>query len=260
MLPCNTAVETVQGVRPLSAPNLPVSPVSCCCVQAGVYAAALQDLGVRTLSPAPCGSLPPEERSHADQAVCAAGGGVIFAEPGQRALKEPLTALGYRVVFGNAPGGVYPKNVTYNAAVFGELALARFDCVLPALRLFLEESGKTPVNVRQGYAKCALCAVSEKAFITEDRGMAAVLRGMGRDVLLISPGDVALSEAHYGFFGGASGLIAPDRLAVTGSLSFHRDGEAIRAFLKKHGVRAVELTNGKITDIGGVLPLTEEIT
>ena len=59
-------------------------------------------------------------------------------------------------------------------------------------------------------------------------------------------------------FGGAAGKLAPDLLAVNGSLKTHRDGESITAFLLRFGVRPLELHDGRITDVGGILPLTEE--
>ena len=89
-------------------------------------------------------------------------------------------------------------------------------------------------------------------------GIAAALQPHGFDVLPLSKGDVFLSERHYGFFGGASGKIAPETLAINGSLRTHRDGERIAAFLKKHGIEPLELHSGQIADVGGILPLTEE--
>ena len=66
------------------------------------------------------------------------------------------------------------------------------------------------------------------------------------------------TDADEVFFGGAAGLIAPDVLALNGSLRYHSDADAIRAFLKKHRITAVELFDGPIRDIGGIIPLTEE--
>ena len=102
--------------------------------------------------------------------------------------------------------------------------------------------------------------VTENAFITEDPSIAHTLEAHGKTVLRISPGDVSLSERHTGFFGGASGKIAPDKLAVTGRLARHRDGDAIRAFAAAHGVAVAELTDGPILDVGGILPLMEHET
>ena len=139
----------------------------------------------------------------------------------------------------------------------GDFALGRFDSVDAGLTTFLQTSGKELIPVKQGYAKCSLCFVTDNAFITEDPSLAAALEKRGAAVLRIAPGDIYLSERHYGFFGGASGKIAKDKLAVTGSLSLHRDGGRIRAFAETHGVEIVELTDGRITDIGGILPLKE---
>ncbi len=251
-------MEKVQIVRPIAVPNLPRGRVTLCAAQAGRYAEALGVYGVGVLSPVPCGALPPEERQHADLLLCHAGGGSVFLEPGQTALGEALSARGFEVRYGAPLGGAYPENVKYGLAVGGDFALGRWDAAEPALAADLQSGGKTPVRVRQGYAKCSLCFVTENAFITEDAAIARALVSRGKDVLPVSAGDVYLSEAHHGFFGGASGLISPDTLAVAGSLSSHRDGARIGAFLRAHGVRALELSGGRITDIGGILPLLEE--
>ena len=145
-----------------------------------------------------------------------------------------------------------------NVAVSRDFALGNFRFADPSLKAFLAQSGRRLISVRQGYAKCSVCFVAPNAVITEDAGIAAALKKEGADVLLISAGDVVLSKAHSGFFGGSAGLIAPELLAVNGRLDTHRDGEKIKTFLHKYGVRALELTDGKITDIGGILPLTEE--
>ena len=125
------------------------------------------------------------------------------------------------------------------------------------LTAFLRTTGREMIQVKQGYAKCSVCFVTDRAFITEDPSIAHALEKRGADVLRIAPGDIYLSERHYGFFGGASGKLAKDRLAVAGSLAAHRDGRRIREFAQQNGVDIVELTNCPITDIGGILPLKE---
>ena len=246
-------------MRPLPVPNLPQGRAALCVMQAGPYARTLRAYGIGVLSPVPCGALSPEERQHADLLLCHPGGDTVFLEPGQRLLGEALSARGFKARYGAPLGGAYPENVKYNFAVGADLVLGRLDAAEPALAAFLKQSGKTPVHVRQGYAKCSLCFVTENAFITEDAAVARALASHGKEVLPVSAGDVYLSDKHHGFFGGAAGLIAPDVLAVAGSLSSHRDGALIAAFLQAHGVRALELSGGKITDIGGILPLMEEL-
>ena len=245
-------------MRPLRRPNLPAGRVLHCVAGAGEYAGALRALGICVLSPAPSRTLPAEEREHADMLMCHAAGNAVFIDPGQTQLRRELETLGFDVTAGGETQPVYPKNIAYNVACSGAWALGNMKHIEPRLGLFFRSAGIPVIGVRQGYAKCSVCFVRGNAVITEDAGIAAALERIGADVLRVSAGDVYLSEAHHGFFGGASGLIAPDRLAVTGSLSSHRDGERIKAFLHRYGVSPVELTDGRIRDIGGVLPLTED--
>ena len=70
------------------------------------------------------------------------------------------------------------------------------------------------INVSQGYSKCSLCIVNENSVITEDDGIAEVLKRHNMDVLKISAGDVLLSGLDYGFLGG---LLT---LALIGTLDY----------------------------------------
>ena len=94
--------------------------------------------------------------------------------------------------------------------------------------------------------------------ITADRGLERALKAKGFEVLLIRPGFIELPGYDTGFVGGCSGKLAPDKMAFTGELSSHPDGELIRAFLKSQGISAVELRKGPLLDVGGILPLLQE--
>ena len=59
----------------------------------------------------------------------------------------------------------------------------------------------------------------------------------------------------YGFIGGATGLIAPDMLAVNGDLKTHPDYNNIVDFCKNYHVDIISLKNGSIYDIGSILPI-----
>lgn len=245
-------------MRPLEIPNLPQKAVRTAVMQPCAAADRLRGMGLTVLSPVPNALLPAETACHADMLMCHAGGSAVFLEPAQAFLGTAMCFLGFGVHFSVPLGRAYPADVPLNVAVGKGFTLGNMPHVDPSLRAFLEQSGRRLIRVKQGYARCSLCFVAENAFITEDSGIAAALQKEGADVLLISAGTVALSKAHTGFFGGAAGLISPDTLAVNGRLDTHADGALITAFLKKYGVRALELTDGNITDIGGILPLTEE--
>ena len=245
--------------RPVAVPHLPAGRVTLA-TAAAEAAAALQSLGVRVVSPTPHRSLPAEIGEHTDLLLCPFGGGRVFVAPGQEALHKALEENGISVSLSGPVGGEYPGDVPLNVAVGKSFALGNFRFTDARLLNALSGSGIRLLRVKQGYTKCAVCPVTERAYVTDDPGVAAALRAVGADVLEIGKGDVYLSEKHYGFFGGAAGMVAPDLLAVNGSLRRHRDGARIRAFLEKHGVTPAELFDGQLRDVGGIIPLLESST
>ncbi len=247
--------------RPLQDPNLPQRQVRFCIAALPRQAEdRLLKAGVAVLSPLPDFHLPPEEQTHADLLFCHPGGSRLFLAPSQTRLQRILEERGFSPVVAGSPGCAYPADIGLNVAVGDDFAAGNFRYCEPLLLSALREQKKKLIQVRQGYAKCSLCFVTDRAFITEDAGIAKALRSQGADVLGITKGDVYLSERHYGFFGGAAGKIAPDVLAVNGSLNTHQNGKEIIGFLSAHGVAPLELQDGQISDVGGILPLTEEGT
>ena len=113
-------------------------------------------------------------------------------------------------------------------------------------------------HVSQGYAKCAVCPITENAAISADPGLCEAMRKQGIDVLEITPGFVDLYGFREGFIGGAAFKLAPDILAFTGELGRHPDVTLIFDFLKKHRISAVFLTEKLVFDIGSVIPILEE--
>ena len=120
--------------------------------------------------------------------------------------------------------------------------------------------GMRPVWIRQGYARCSCCVVDEKSLITADRGIASACEAAGLQVLLISPGFVALPGFAYGFVGGASFFVSEKSIAFTGSLQGHPYGDRILRFLDARGVTAQPLSAGPLVDIGGAFVFEPNIT
>lgn len=213
--------------------------------------------GAATVPPPEIPSLPPAIRRHADLGLCPLGGSDVLCPPETHPIySRLLEPYGFSVICGGrALGGSYPEDTAYNVVVVGKFALLN-----PAVcdRVLLRELERRfeVVPVKQGYAKCSVAPVSKNALITGDAGIAKAAERVGLEALLISNDGVSLPPYGNGFFGGACGLIAPDRLAVNGSLSFMADRERILNFLEKHGVAPMETVPGPPFDTGSLIPLT----
>ena len=151
--------------------------------------------------------------------------------------------------------GTYPDDSAYNVACVGKHLIHNLKYTDSVI---LSEIKKEKIHVAQGYAKCSLCIVDENAVITEDAGIARTLERHNIDVLKISAGDVVLYGLDYGFLGGASGKLSKNILAFAGDITTHRDYNKIRDFCLKRNVEPISLCDGKLTDIGSIIPVLEK--
>lgn len=199
---------------------------------------------------------------HADLSVFHVGGEELILAEYLRgtAFVEELLELGCLLRFSEAKQGrEYPQDVPLNICRWQHRWIGRRETAAAEICAAFEQSGRDSwVFVRQGYAKCACCLVSENSMITADAGIARALARPGADVLKISPGGVALAGFSYGFLGGCAFKIADNRLAFTGHLEQHPDRNSILSFLEKQKIEALYLTKCPAFDIGGAIPLTEQ--
>lgn len=195
----------------------------------------------------------PRLAGHADLCVFYPGGGAVFAAPGvYDLLVNYLTNRGYAVLRSAGQGQRYPRDAGLCVCTTGEYTIYNSKTIDPAL---LGQLAGGRIDVPQGYTKCSVCVVASDAIITADDVIASRAASAGMDVLKIAPGYILLDGFDYGFIGGASFKLDADTLAFTGTLDAHPDQAAIAAFLKKHGLRAVYLTDGPLFDIGGAVAL-----
>lgn len=194
-------------------------------------------------------------RNHADMAACYLGEGRIIIDKAQTKIAEELEKSGLKVYLTEKDiSGDYPDDVALNCAVIGENLICN---PKTANGTILEENAdKRLFSVKQGYCRCSVCPVTENAFITDDIGIYSKTRD-SLDVLLIEKGDILLEGKNYGFIGGASAKVDRDTLLFFGNLSTHRNACEIESFLAKHGVKHINLSDGPLRDIGGIIPITE---
>ena len=100
--------------------------------------------------------------------------------------------------------------------------------------------------------------MNENSVITEDEGIAEILKRHNIDVLKISAGDVLLPGHDYGFLGGASGKISKDKLFFAGDIKSHRDYKDIYNFCTMRDVMPISLCEGRLIDLGSIIPVLEK--
>ncbi len=219
----------------------------------------IEKLGITVYRNGKACAVHPAIQGHADISICHIGENIFVCEPTLHPYYNQLFGkLNLHLIAGNSRlTSTYPQDAAYNVARIGNFALHNFPSTDSVLKEQLKRFHISTVQVAQGYSKCNLCPVSQNAFITEDESISKRAGESGFDVLKITKGFVRLDGFPYGFFGGAAGLLSPECLAVTGSLSMHPDRERIVAFCAGYGVKIYELSSQIPVDIGSILPIYE---
>ena len=250
-----------KGEHFISDPNLPRSAVSGIIIGSGcsklVFELKKQGISVleipyNTLLPAPvCG--------HADLSAYYCGNGRLIVSPTifRKLEREPLLAGIELIEAEFTPGNEYPADIALNACRIDQRIFCRSDMTDPAVLADARKSGLNLIHISQGYARCSICIVDKSHIITSDRGVAAAAATHGIDVLCISPGFFRLPGYDYGFIGGSSFKLGPNKLAFTGYLSGHPDEKRIMKYLEKLNMEPVFLCNEPGFDIGSAIPLYE---
>lgn len=150
----------------------------------------------------------------------------------------------------------YPNDCYLNFARCGEHLIGNFAKAPSELLTLVRRYNWKMLPVRQGYAKCNCCIVSENALITEDRGIAKVCQKSGIDVLLLQSHAVRLPGYDYGFIGGASCDIyernGSRQLLFLGCIEAHPEYQKIFDFCQTHDVMPISLSKEPLTDWGSV--------
>lgn len=148
---------------------------------------------------------------------------------------------------------IYPYDIILNALVLNDYFI--HNLAYTDENLLNSQNLKTNINVSQGYTKCSILPINEKALITSDKGIYKTLKSIGFDILLIPPGDIVLPSLNYGFIGGTGGMISHDKIAFFGELEHYKYGKEIKNFLDKYGVTPIYLKKGKLIDRGSLIIL-----
>ena len=214
----------------------------------------LTSLGIECITINASPDLEKEINSHADILCCRASDNIIFAD-NSIAGELSKKIKDYSIIPVNDIKSPYPGDVKLNVAFLGNNIICNSKYIAKEISDFCNLNNIQIIKTKQGYTKCNLCVLNEKAVITEDNGLAYLLKNYQFNVLKIQPGFVHLSDKHYGFIGGASGKVSEHQMYFSGDLRKHPDYEEILSFLNKYNIKPVFNKNRQLNDFGGFIPL-----
>ena len=150
-------------------------------------------------------------------------------------------------------GKKYPDTVPYNAVGVDNMLIHNMLYTdLSIKNLYGKISTKSvQLSVNQGYTRCNLLALDERDFITSDMGIKRVLEANGCDVFYVDPHQITLPGQDYGFFPGCCGLV-DDTVVVCGALKHLKECKELRKFIRRNGMKIIELYDGELVDVGSI--------
>ncbi len=155
------------------------------------------------------------------------------------------------------PQANYPGDIRFNAAQVGHYLFCHPMHTSPSVLAYAQTHTLTLIPIQQGYARCSLCPVGDRALITSDQGIAKAAKKHDLDVLLIHQGHVMLPGYSYGFIGGCCGSLG-HRLFFCGDPLLHPSGDAILAFVQAHGYEPITMPGLPLYDSGSLLFIPSE--
>lgn len=170
--------------------------------------------------------------------------------------EEKLSGTGIGLIEGEKIlGKDYPEDIAYNVGRVYGYGIHNLNYTDEKLLFYLKKEGIELVHVNQGYTKCSIAVIDQKAIITSDYPIFKKMANYDIDTLLIEPGYIKLEGFNYGFIGGCFGNLSGEDIFISGKLKEHPDEERIYSFLKKHKKNLFFLSHKKITDIGTIISL-----
>lgn len=152
----------------------------------------------------------------------------------------------------------YPRHVAFNALDTGAHFLHRLDATDPRLLEAVKARRREVIPVKQGYTRCSCAQVSDRAFVTEDAGIAKVLTKLHYTVFYRPPSNVVLEGFEHGFLGGALSRIPTadrDLILITGDVHQYAYGRELLEFFALHRIEAACVGTGPLKDRGSLISL-----
>lgn len=164
---------------------------------------------------------------------------------------EKLRSSGVCLIPGEKdPSGEYPSTALYNAARVGNKVFLNKKYSDRVVLDTIRERGLSIIDVPQGYTRCSVLAVSDRALITSDKKISFHSRKNGFEALEILPGHVLLPGEKHGFIGGAGGLTLDGKVFLAGDIRRHPQGQEIEKFISANSKGLINLDGLELCDLG----------
>ncbi len=153
----------------------------------------------------------------------------------------------------------YPGEAVINVKRLDTCIVCNTKHVSKTVQIYSAANSLNLYHCNQGYVGCSSVLIAPNAAMTDDESVYDTFRRIGFDCLKLSKGQIKLNGYNYGFIGGCCGFIDKNVIAFNGKLNMHNDADKIKSFFDKYNVSFVELIDNPLTDIGGIVPIFEEV-
>lgn len=153
----------------------------------------------------------------------------------------------------------YPGEAVINVKRLDNCIVCNTKLVGKTIQVYSAANNLNLYHCNQGYVGCSSALITSNAVMTDDESVYDTFHRIGFDCLKLSKGQIKLSGYSYGFIGGCCGFIDKNVIAFNGKLNTHNDADKIKSFLDKYNVSFIELIDNSLTDIGGIVPIFEEV-
>ncbi len=243
----------------INTPNLPDEKVSAVLVDFRISKDSvlkLEEQGIDVFMSAQLNSLYDSVSGHPDMQIHHLGDNLFVCEPTLYNYYSKILK-GAHIIQGNTYlDSEYPHDIAYNVVKVGKLIFHNFKYTDSVISEYYANQDVKLINVKQGYSKCSVCVLNDKAIITSDAKIAKISDNYNIDALYFSPEKIRLNGVSNGLIGGICGKISSDILAINGNIEIIDNNADIRNFCSKYAIQILNLNNRIPYDIGSIIPLS----
>jgi len=244
----------------MKTPFLPIDYANVVIVDGRIYDKAnkvFKNMNIKVIPTIPCKEVQEPISYHPDIVMHPVNHKTLIVAPNVfNYYYESLSKLGIKLIEGEKKlDKEYPDDIAYNVGRIYNFAVHNFKYTDEKLKFYLKKENLEFINIKQGYTKCSMAIIDEKAIITSYYPMYKKLAALGIDVLHIRPGYIRLDGYDYGFIGGTCGNLSTRDIVFSGKFSKHPDEEKIIKFLKKYKKKIIWLDNEEALDVGTIISL-----